>query len=132
MTTNTPGMKNRTKYSHITADMFQEELERILSQCCTADILRIPGVQEAAAEYFNNEILDNLNPAQEEVLEDNTDDEEDERIIRNEYFCTVCGTGWNSESDCEINEHCPACKAYTSPRYSEDVTDYPEDDIRRS
>ena len=48
------------KYSHITSEMFTEELERLVSQMTTGELMSLPGFYEIVSEHFNNDILDNL------------------------------------------------------------------------
>ena len=48
------------KYSHITSEMFTEELERLVSQMTTGELMSLPGFYEIVSEHFNNDILANL------------------------------------------------------------------------
>ena len=48
------------KYSHITSEMFTEELERLVSQMTTGELMSLPGFYEIGSEHFNNDILANL------------------------------------------------------------------------
>jgi Mg/Co/Ni transporter MgtE len=48
------------EYSHITDEMFDQELQRIMDEMSADDLLMIPGIYEVMREHLNNQILDNL------------------------------------------------------------------------
>lgn len=58
----------RTDYTWVTTEMFEEKLREL---CSRTDLLGIPGVYELVAEHLNNAVLDAL--AEERGLSD--DDE---------------------------------------------------------
>lgn len=47
-------------YKWITAEMFEEKLREILEESTGNSLLAIPGLFEVVSEYFNNEIMDEL------------------------------------------------------------------------
>lgn len=46
------------KYSDVTQEMFDNGLEKILSEMTGADLLLVPGIYEVVSEHFNNDVLD--------------------------------------------------------------------------
>ena len=47
-------------YDHITDEMFDRELQRLMGEMSADDLLMIPGIYEIMREHLNNDILDNL------------------------------------------------------------------------
>ena len=52
--------KDEDKYAFITDDMFDKKLLQCMKRYSMESILQIEGVYEHVAEYFNNEVLDEL------------------------------------------------------------------------
>ncbi len=53
-------MSRGGEYDWVTHEMFQNELEKILDGMTGGAILMVPGAWEVFAEYFNDEVLENL------------------------------------------------------------------------
>lgn len=42
--------------------------------------------------------------------------------VRNSYTCPSCGTSWDDEWDCEVEDDCPECgERHITPVKSEDL-----------
>lgn len=56
-------------YSWVTDEMFDRMLVDILDDTDSSEILAIPGVYDLVKEYFNNEVLEQLEEEREDLKE---------------------------------------------------------------
>ena len=59
-----------TDYSWVTQEMFDNALQEYCSEMTVKQILDIPGIYEILSEYFNNEVLAELESNRELDMEE--------------------------------------------------------------